>query len=108
MKTDLATSIGVAIAGVLISYFVCNLFLGPVEDFTYKTVSSTVSTSITEPDVEVFNYRALNPTVEVYVGECDDYDQYGECLEVHNAEAEDNTNTSEESTTGPTEQQEND
>lgn len=106
MKTDLATSIGAAIAGVLISYFVCNLFLGPVEDFTYKTVSSTVSTNITEPDVEVFNYRALNPTVEVYVGECDDYDQYGECLEAHNTEVEDSN--PEEDTTGPTEQQEND
>lgn len=105
MKNDLATSIGVAIAGVLISYFVCNLFLGPAEDFTYKTVNSTVSANVTEPDIEVFNYRALNPTVEVYVGECDDYDQYGECLEANNLEA--GNSTSEDDTAGPTEQQEN-
>lgn len=91
MKNDLATAIVAAVAGVLISYFVCNLFVGPIEDFTYKTVNSTVTTNVTEPDVEVFNYKALNPTVEVYVGECEDYDQYGECLETNNIETEEST-----------------
>ncbi len=81
MKTDLATSIGAAIAGVVIAYFVCNLFLGPIEDFTYKTIDTDVTTDITEPNIEIFNYRALNPTVEVYVGECDEYDEYGNCIE---------------------------
>ena len=69
MKTDLASSIGAAIAGVLIAYFICNLFIGPIEDFTVKTVDSSVGAELVEPDPEVFNYKALNPTVEVYVGE---------------------------------------
>ena len=90
MKTDLATSIGAAIAGVLISYFVCNLFVGQIEDFTYKTVESEVTAEVTEPNVEVFNYKALNPTVEVYVGECDEYDAYGECLDTRNTENAEN------------------
>ena len=71
MKTDLVSSIGVAIAGVLVAYFACNLFTGPIEDVTIKTVDSSFSTDIAEPNPEVFNYRAINPTVEVYVGNDD-------------------------------------
>ncbi|MBR2994175.1 hypothetical protein IKF43_02170 [Candidatus Saccharibacteria bacterium] len=82
VKTDLFTSIIAAIAGVLIAFFVTNLFIGPIEDVTYKKVSSSVNASIADPDPEVFNYKALNPTVEVYVGECVEYNQYGECVEV--------------------------
>ena len=83
MKTDLLTSIIAAIAGVLIAYFVTNLFIGPIESVTYTTVdSSTVNADLADPDPEVFNYRALNPTVEVYVGECDEYNEFGECVEV--------------------------
>lgn len=88
MKTDLATSIGVAILGILISYFVCNLFIGPIEDVSFKTISSSVNVNLTEPDVEVFNYKALNPTVEVYVGDCTSYNEIGECTDVPEEAAE--------------------
>lgn len=81
-KTDLFTSIVAAIAGVLIAFFVTNLFIGPIKDVTYKKVNTNVNADITDPNPEVFNYKALNPTVEVYVGECIEYDQYGECVEV--------------------------
>ena len=69
MKTDLISSIGVAIAGVLIAYFVCNMFVGPIEDYTISEVTTKVDSSLDTPSSEVFNYKALNPTVEVYVGE---------------------------------------
>lgn len=69
MKSELATAIGSAIIGALIAFFVTNLFLGEIEDVDVKTVNATVSTELAEPDPEVFNYRALNPTVEVYVGD---------------------------------------
>lgn len=82
MKTDLLTSIVAAIAGVLIAYFVTNMFIGPIEEVTYKTVETKVDTDVQNPNPEVFNYRALNPTVEVYVGECEEYNQFGECIEV--------------------------
>lgn len=84
MKTDLASSIGIAIAGVLISYFVCNLFIGPIDDVSVKTVDSSFTTDIAEPNPELFNYRAINPTVEVYVGDddnCTEYDDNGECID---------------------------
>lgn len=83
MKTDLVTSIGVAIGGIIISYFICNIFVGPIEDVTIKTVDASLSTSIVDPDPEVFNYKAINPTVEVYVGDstnCEQYDDNGECI----------------------------
>ena len=68
MKTELISSIGAAIASVLIGYFICNLFIGPIEDFSVKEVTTKVDASLAEPDPEVFNYKALNPTVEAYVG----------------------------------------
>lgn len=70
MKTDLATTIGVAIVGVLIAFFVCNYFIGPIAPISFLTVETDVDADLAEPDVNVFNYKALNPTVEVYVGDC--------------------------------------
>lgn len=67
MKTDLATSILAAVFGVVIAYFVTNLFLGSAEDFTFKVVNTKVEASLAEPNPEVFNYRALNPTVEIII-----------------------------------------
>lgn len=80
MKTDLATSIGMALFGAILAFVICNLLFGEIEDVKFKTISGKVETSLSEPDENVFNYRALNPTVEVYVGDCDEFDIYGNCL----------------------------
>ncbi|MBR2542988.1 hypothetical protein IKF03_00055 [Candidatus Saccharibacteria bacterium] len=100
MKTDLATAIIAAIAGFVIAFFVTNLLTGSIEDFSYKTVDADVSTTLEEPSPEVFNYRALNPTVEVYIGSCVEYNESGECVEVLTEEEA-------EPTEGPEETQEN-
>lgn len=68
MKTELTTSVITAIVGALIAYFVCNIFVGEPTEVTFKTVES-VDIELSEPSPEVFNYKALNPTVEVYVGD---------------------------------------
>lgn len=81
MKKDLASSIGLAILGAIIAYFVCNLLIPPIEDFSFKTVDSSVNANITDPNPEIFNYKAINPTVEVYVGDCTEYNDYGECID---------------------------
>ena len=75
MKTDLISSIGIAIAGILIAYFVCNLFIPKIEDFTINEVTTKVDANLAQPDPEIFNYKALNPTVEVYVGDDTDNNQ---------------------------------
>lgn len=81
MKNELFTAIFAAIAGVLIAFFVTNIFIGDIEDASVKTIDGTVSTDLIEPDPEVFNYKALNPTVEVYVGNCTQYNNNGQCID---------------------------
>lgn len=107
IKTDLATAIGATIFGVLVSFFVCNLFIGPIEDVAVKTVDSNINADLVDPDKEIFNYKALNPTVEVYVGSCIEYNANGECIEILEDEdiieednlPEENSNTEENSGT---------
>lgn len=81
MKADLATSVAIAIFGVLVAYFCCNLFIGDMEDFSFKTIDSSASFELADPDPEIFNYKALNPTVEAYVGNCSEYNVYGQCVD---------------------------
>lgn len=81
MKADLATTIVAATVGILVSYFVADFLIGDIEGFPLKTVDSSISADITEPNIEIFNFKALNPTVEVYVGDCEQYDENGECID---------------------------
>lgn len=80
MKTDLATAIIVGIIGVVISYFMLSSFiLKDPESVTIKSLESATSVELKEPSNEIFNYRAINPTVETYV-DCANYDSTGSCL----------------------------
>ena len=92
MKTDLTTSILAAIVGAAIAFFVCNLLVPELENVSIKNLSETTSYSLSQPDVDVFNFRALNPTVEVYVGQCQNFDANGNCIDdqttVQNADDE--------------------
>jgi len=128
MKTDLVTSITAAVLGAVIAFFVCNLFLPARENVSIKTLENADSNyTLSDPNVDVFNFRALNPTVEVYVGDCTEYDENGKCKEDNPEEEidddiiiidddteeeseeeeseeteEDTENTNEENTNGPT------
>ena len=85
MKTDLATSIAFAIFGILVSFFVCNIFLTSPKDVTFKTVEgNNLNTNLAMPTSEIFNTDSLNPTVEVYVGDCT-VDFYGNCIDEDSA-----------------------
>lgn len=75
MKNDLFTSIAIAILGAIISFVVCNLFFGGINPVSVKTVDSSFSIDIAEPNEELFNYKAINPTVEVYIGNNDEQNQ---------------------------------
>ena len=96
MKTDLVTSISAAVLGVIISFVVVNMLVPEIEPVSFKKIDvSGMSYDLTEPDEEVFNSRALNPTVEVYVGDCTEYDIYGNCVN-RASEDEDKEDTSED------------
>ena len=84
MRKDLLISIVIAIVGTVIAYFVTNLVTPAIENVSVKTVDSSISTDIPDPNPELFNYKAINPTVEVYVGEagdCQSYASDGQCLD---------------------------
>lgn len=77
-QSDVFTVIIVATIGTIAAAVLCNLILGDPNDKTvsFKTVE-VVEATLAQPDPEVFNVEAINPTVEVYVGECEDVDQDG-------------------------------
>ncbi|MBR5620998.1 hypothetical protein IKW75_00740 [Candidatus Saccharibacteria bacterium] len=81
MKNTLVTATLTAVVCAGIAYFVCGMFLPGVEDVSFPVLDGAVEYTLAEPNAEVFNYRAINPTVEVYVGDCDEYDENGECLD---------------------------
>lgn len=101
MKTDLASAVVAAILGFGIAFFATNFFIPAIEDVSFSNLDTSVSSELTEPNEEVFNYKALNPTVEVYVGQCQTFNANGECIDdVVNTQTEEETNeeSSEENT----------
>lgn len=77
-QSDIFSIIIIAAAGTLFSYFLVNSLLGDpnLEMVNVKTIQE-ISPAIDAPDSELFNPDAINPTVEVFVGECEDIDQNG-------------------------------
>jgi hypothetical protein len=77
-QSDIFSIIIIAAAGTLFSYFLVNSLLGDpnLEIVNVKTIQE-ISPAIDAPDSELFNPEAINPTVEVFVGECEDIDQNG-------------------------------
>lgn len=81
MKTDIITTIVAAIIGVIVSFLVAtNLIIKDPAPVSVKTLTTTIDSKLDDPSVEVFNYRAVNPTVEAYV-DCTNYDYAGNCIE---------------------------
>lgn len=71
-KTDLAMIILIASISVLVAYFVAKAILGDVNNETVQVKTTVPITSeVSEPDPTVFNKKAINPTVEVFVGDSD-------------------------------------
>ena len=75
------TSIFAAVVGALVAYFVCGMFLPSFDEMSVSIskLASEESFSLTEPDSEIFNYRSVNPTVEVWVGDCKNIGDNGAC-----------------------------
>ncbi|HET6746562.1 MAG TPA: hypothetical protein VFH06_00470 [Candidatus Saccharimonadales bacterium] len=68
-KSDIAMIILIASVSVLIAYFVAKAIIGDVGSQTAKVkTTDKITTNIDEPDPTVFNKDAINPTVEVIIG----------------------------------------
>ena len=81
MKQDLATSIFAAVVGALVAYFVCEMFLPSFDELSVSIteLANEESFTLAEPDAEIFNFRSVNPTVEVWVGDCKNLGDNGTC-----------------------------
>lgn len=77
-RSDVITIVLVAAIGLIASYFGLNLMLGDPNEFevTYKDIEP-ISADLAAVDDNTFNPSAINPTVEVYVGDCLDEDGDG-------------------------------
>lgn len=78
-QSDIFTLILVAGIGTLAAFFACRALLGDPNEATttFKTLNRVLSSELVAPDPEVFNSTAINPTIEVYVGGCEDIDKNG-------------------------------
>lgn len=77
-RSDIFTITFVASVGVLLTFIACSFLLGDPDTryLKHKTIGK-ITVDLTSPDPEVFNVDAINPTVEVYVGSCEDVDRNG-------------------------------
>lgn len=69
-KTDIAMIVLIASMSILIAYFVANAMLGgkDSESVTVK-IAEPILTEVPAPDPTIFNTEAINPTVEVIIGQ---------------------------------------
>ena len=77
-RSDIFTVTFVASVGILLTFVVSSFLLGDPDAkyLKHKTIGK-ITADLTSPDPEVFNVDAINPTVEVYVGSCEDVDRNG-------------------------------
>ena len=77
-KSEIISVILIASIGTIIAAFMTNMILGNPDErsVSFNTIAE-IEPSLDEPDPEMFNVTAINPTVEVYVGDCQDIDQNG-------------------------------
>ncbi len=69
-KSDIAMIILIASVSVMIAYFVAKAVIGDVGSQSVKVkTTDKITTDIQEPDPSVFNSSAINPTVEVIIGD---------------------------------------
>ncbi len=78
-QSDVFTLILIASIGTLAAFFACQAILGDPSKASvkFKTINHVIESDLVMPDPEVFNSSAINPTIEVYVGGCEDIDQNG-------------------------------
>ncbi|MBR3233169.1 hypothetical protein IKF74_02750 [Candidatus Saccharibacteria bacterium] len=80
MKTSDYVTVGfIAVFVTVIAYFLVNSLLGdPSEASVRFEYLDGISNTLASPDSEIFNVAAINPTVEVYIGSCEDKNLDGE------------------------------
>ena len=69
-KSDIAMIVLIASMSMLVAYFVAKGVVGDVQNQSVKVkVADPISSTVEDPDPQTFNTNAINPTVEVIIGE---------------------------------------
>ena len=69
-NTDVAAIILIASISMLVAYFVASAVIGTPGSESVKVKSvNEISSTVDQPDSTVFNSDAINPTVEVFIGD---------------------------------------
>lgn len=78
-QSDIFTLVLIAGIGTLAAFLTCNAIMGDPNKASvqFTALSKVIESDLSSPDPEVFNSYAINPTVEVYVGDCEDIDRNG-------------------------------
>lgn len=78
-QSDIFTLILIAGIGTLGAFFLSRAILGDPDmaKVEFKTIDKVIAKELEPPDAEIFNALAINPTVEVYIGNCVDTNQNG-------------------------------
>lgn len=78
-QADIFSLIMIAGIGTLVAFFVCQSLMGDPNEASvkFKKLAAPISSNLVAPNPEVFNSTAINPTVEVFVGDCEDINQNG-------------------------------
>lgn len=78
-QSDIFSIVVVASVGTLAAFFICQAIMGKPEEAVvhFTGLADVISKDLKDPDPEVFNATAINPTIEVFVGDCEDLDKNG-------------------------------
>jgi hypothetical protein len=69
-NTDKASIVFIVLVGVVAAYLLASAFIGsPNSGPKSIDTIAPISTSVEKPDSTIFNKDAINPTVEVVIGE---------------------------------------
>ncbi|HEX6416139.1 MAG TPA: hypothetical protein VFZ62_01305 [Candidatus Saccharimonadales bacterium] len=69
-KSDIAMIILIASVSVMVAYFAAKAIVGDVQNQSVQVkTTEEITTEVPEPDPTVFNKDAINPTVEVIIGD---------------------------------------
>lgn len=68
-KNDIALLILIASVALVATYFITQAIVGKPEERSVQVeTAEPISTEVAEPDPRTFNNQAINPTVEINIG----------------------------------------
>lgn len=68
-KNDIAITVAIVVVCLFISYFIVNAIFTNFKNQTKVKKVDLISKDVVEPSPDVFNKDAINPAVQVFIGQ---------------------------------------